>query len=253
MHEAPVHRISGKAFWLLCVFSVRCGQRTTTNITPNNTNASTTPGSLTFTRLPSPIPLPRPCSATTKNRNQIFSQRTRQLSKKLKNTAELVYVDAPHLLTKDELPPPLPSLSSSPLEAAATKAAAAAAAAAAKVVNTGEGGALGLAVGAGAAAEEEGLASPQLLGSPLPTPPPSPAVSSCGRKTPANEEEEEGGVVVKGASRAGSGSGSGSPPQDRAGARTWWRCDAEERKRAKAVPGMAGRCEWKVRGAVVTW
>lgn len=33
---------------------------------------------------------------------------------------------------------------------------------------------------------------------------------------------------------------------DREGARTWWRCDAEERRIAKAVKGMSGRCEWKV-------
>eukprot|EP00752_Nemacystus_decipiens_P004365 g3989.t1 len=159
--------------------------------------------------------------------SQTFSQRTRQLSKKLKNTAELVYVDAPHLLSKDELPPPLPSLSSSPLEEAATRAAAAAAAAAAKVVNTGEGGALGFAVG------EDGP-TPSPNGSPLPTPPASP---TFGQKTPPADPTTSGAVGGKRASAV--------PPQDRAGARTWWRCDAEERKRAKAVPGMAGRCEWK--------
>lgn len=130
-----------------------------------------------------------------------------------------MYVDAPHLLSKEELPPPLPSLSSSPLEEAATKAAAAAAVAVAKVVNTGEGGALGVVrVGEG--------------GSPLPTPPASPTL---GRKT-----------LAQSAAKGAVGERAGVVPQDRAGARTWWRCDAEERKRAKAVPGMAGRCEWKV-------
>lgn len=38
----------------------------------------------------------------------------------------------------------------------------------------------------------------------------------------------------------------GSVVNDREGARTWWRCDAEERRIAKAAPGMSGRCEWKV-------
>eukprot|EP00903_Cladosiphon_okamuranus_P015467 g14281.t2 len=155
--------------------------------------------------------------------SRIFSQRTRQLSKKLKNTAELVYVDAPHLLREDELPPPLPSLPSSPLEEAATKAAAAAAAAVAKLVNTGEGGALGV-VGDGDD------------GSPLPTLPASPTLR---RKTLAQSTAKSAGGERAGRERAGIVS------PDRAGARTWWRCDAEERKRAKAVRGMAGRCEWK--------
>ncbi|CAM9271014.1 unnamed protein product [Ectocarpus sp. 12 AP-2014] len=157
--------------------------------------------------------------------SQIFSQRTRQLCKKLKNTAELVYVDAPHLLSPEELPPPLPPNPSSPLQAAASKFTAAAAAAAAKVVNTGEGGALGV-----------GKEQLTPASSPTFSPPASPA---CGSKT----ESDSGGG-------GGSEGNAGTPGQqqqhlDRVGARTWWRCDPAERKRAKAVPGMAGRCEWK--------
>lgn len=107
-----------------------------------------------------------------------------------------MYVDAPHLLSPEELPPPLTTLSS-PLEAVAAAAEAAAATAAAKVVTTGEGGAPGTG----------GKCSPP------------PCAAPAGAKG----------------------------KQDRAGARTWWRCDPEERRRAKAVPGMSGRCEYKVR------
>ncbi|CAM9165625.1 unnamed protein product [Ectocarpus fasciculatus] len=157
--------------------------------------------------------------------SQIFSQRTRQLCKKLRNTAELVYVDAPHLLSAEELPPPLPPNPSSPLDAAASKFTAAAAEAAAKVVNTGEGGALGL-----------GKEQLTPASSPTFSPPASPA---CGSKT----ESESGGG---GGSEGNTGAhGQQQQHPDRVGARTWWRCDPEERKRAKAVPGMAGRCEWK--------
>lgn len=128
----------------------------------------------------------------------MFDQRTRQLCKKLRDTAELVYVDAPHLLGPDELPPPLPPGSLTAREEAAAKAAAASTAALEQVVNLEEGGAPGRR-----------------------------KVSCPASPTPS---EKKGRKEMR----------------DREGARTWWRCDPEERKRAKAVKGTSGRCEWKV-------
>lgn len=118
---------------------------------------------------------------------KVFSRRTRQLSRKLKGVAELVYVDAPHLLAPEELPPPLPvratvagqSPKEHPVEDSNPEM---------EICEA-----------------LEGLACP--VPSPASSPPPRP-------------EREE--------------------------ARAWWRCDAEERRRAKAMPGMAGRCKWKV-------
>lgn len=112
-------------------------------------------------------------------------------------------MDAPHLLTSEELFPP-PAMSS-PREVVATSAAAAAAKAAAKVAASGEGG---------APAEKVKDCLPSC--SPI-------SPSSRGDDTQQRRQH------------------------DREGARTWWRCDPEERERAKAVKGMTGRCEWKVR------
>lgn len=191
---------------------------------------------------------------------QIFRKRTRQLSRKLRQTAELVYVDAPHLLAPEELPPPITSPLHSPLARAAEVAAAAAAVAAAKVITTGEGGA----PRTGIRGIDEGDASGN-------------EDDSWTSDVPKSDGEEEraalsamgsgGGAGVMGhgvANRRGDrkplscnendGTLSDAPAatvcNERVGARAWWRCDAEERREAKAMPGLSGRCEWKVQRTV---
>lgn len=126
-----------------------------------------------------------------------------------------MYVDAPHLLGVEELPPPLPSASTSPRRAASIAAEALAATAAARVMISGEGGAPG-----GTGADATGM-------------------EDRDRENPSSLQ----GIQPQRQSKKD------ASQQDRSGARTWWRCDAEERKRAKAVKGMRGRCDFKVLGS----
>lgn len=154
-------------------------------------------------------------------------------------------MDAPHLLAPEELPPPITPPLPSPLAQAAEAAAAAAAKAAAKVVSRGEGGAPG-ALGEHNEGLEASTSDASGAGEGIGR---SPGASAGGigegRAGPGQATEPR----VRGEA-GGGGSGGGAAMEavrkERDGARAWWKCDPEERRRAKAVPGMNGRCEWKV-------
>lgn len=123
------------------------------------------------------------------------------------------------------------------------------------MVITGEGGAPGAKDYDVSNNSEEGEDDTTSVTSELPSSPETlrPCAAAAATALPGIGSSSSSSVGSPTAASA-SGSCSGGRPvgvaNDREGARTWWRCDAEERRIAKAVKGMSGRCEWKVSVAV---
>ncbi|CAM9359493.1 unnamed protein product [Discosporangium mesarthrocarpum] len=149
--------------------------------------------------------------------SKTLARRMRQLSKRLRATAEVIYVDAPHLSGPPPPPPPgtmpVASMEDVAVTADLTEG---------EQVGVGQSG-----------SESQGGSQLTLI--------PTLLQDSEGSTAMDNRVQDATPSDLAIPSPPPALSSSPQPPVN---GLAWWRCDPEEKRVAKAVPGLAGRCRW---------